>query len=104
LRGVVADFRRQLDAQQAHIRLLVKIAFWRGGERVEGPAQFDGIDPEPDPTPSPVVEPPVTEASPAPRRKGHSRRRKPKELPRRPEVIDLLASARGILLSVGNPL
>ncbi len=31
LREVVADLRRQIDAQQAHIHRLVKITFGRGG-------------------------------------------------------------------------
>ena len=88
LRGVVADLRRQVEAQQAHIHRLVKMAFGRGGERVEGPTLFDGIA-VPEAEVPPPVEPPTPE-SPAPkRRKGHGRRRKPKDLPRRPEVIDL---------------
>jgi hypothetical protein len=54
LRGVVADLRKQVDAQQAHIHRLVKMTFGRGGERVEGPTLFDGIDvPETD-APTPV--------------------------------------------------
>ena len=44
LRGVVAELRKQIEAQQAHIHRLVKITFGRGGERVEGPTLFDGID------------------------------------------------------------
>ena len=44
LRGVVADLRKQVEAQQAHIHRLVKMTFGRGGERVEGPTLFDGID------------------------------------------------------------
>jgi transposase len=88
LRGVVADLRKQVEAQQAHIHRLVKITFGRGGERVEGPTLFDGMDlPEAEaPTP---VEPPTPEVPPATRRKGHGRRCKPKDLPRRAEVIDL---------------
>ena len=43
LRGVVAELRKQIEAQQAHIHRLVKITFGRGGERVEGPTLFDGI-------------------------------------------------------------
>src|SRR3954447_16899298 len=45
LRGVVADLRKQIEAQRAHIHRLVKITFGRGGERVEGPTVFDGMDP-----------------------------------------------------------
>src|SRR5687768_12175057 len=43
LRGVVAELRKQIESQQAHIHRLVKITFGRGGERVEGPTLFDGI-------------------------------------------------------------
>jgi hypothetical protein len=67
LRSVVTDLRKQIDAQQAHIHRPVKITFGRGGERVEGPTLFDGLGPEPDPTPSPAAETPATEVNP-PRR------------------------------------
>src|SRR5262245_49514692 len=89
LRVVVADLRKQVEAQQAHIHRLVKITFGRSSERVEGPTLFDGLDTKPDATPSPVVAPPISATNPAPKRKGHGRRRKPKELPRRREEIDL---------------
>jgi hypothetical protein len=63
--------------------------FGRSSERADGPSLFDGLDPEPDPTPTIVVEAvPEPEAS-KPRRKGHGRRAKSTDLPRRPEVIDL---------------
>ncbi|MBA4191971.1 MAG: hypothetical protein C0467_28660, partial [Planctomycetaceae bacterium] len=88
LRGVVADLRRQVEAQQAHIHRLVKMTFGRGGERVEGPTLFDRIDP-PEAESPPPVEPPPVEVSAPTMRKGHGRRRKPVDLPRRPEVIDL---------------
>src|SRR5450755_4370875 len=88
LRGVVAELRKQIDAQQAHIHRLVKITFGRGGERVEGPTLFDGIEP-PEAEVHTPVEPPTPEAPPATRRKGHGRRCKPKDLPRRREEIDL---------------
>ncbi|QJX01066.1 IS66 family transposase [Frigoriglobus tundricola] len=88
LRGVVANLRKQVEAQQAHIHRLVKRTFGRGGERVEGPTLFDGIDP-PEAEVPPPVQPPTPE-QPAPRkRKGHGRRRKPADLPRRREEIDL---------------
>lgn len=88
LRGVVADLRRQVEAQQAHIHRLVNMTFGRGGERVEGPTLFDGIAaPELDvPTPA---EPPPPEPPAAAKRKGHDRRCEPKGLPRRREEIDL---------------
>src|SRR3954452_4980836 len=89
LRGVVAELRKQIDAQQAHIHRLVKITFGRGGERVEGPTLFDGLDAEADPTPAIVVEAPPEVEAVVTKRKGHVRRQKPKDLPRRPEVIDL---------------
>ena len=88
LRGVVADLRKQVEAQQAHIHRLVKMTFGRGGERVEGPTLFDGIAPLEADTPPPA-EPPPAEVSAPTKRKGHGRRRKPADLPRRPEVIDL---------------
>jgi transposase len=90
LRGLVTDLRKQIDAQQAHIHRLVKVTFGRSSERVVGPTLFDGLDPDPDPTPTAVVETAPEEARAlATKRKGHGRRAKPKDLPRRPEVIDL---------------
>src|SRR3954452_25029577 len=88
LRGVVAKLRKQIESQQAHIHRLVKITFGRGGERVQGPTLFDGMA-VPDAEAPPPVEPPAPEAPPAMKRKGHGRRRKPKDLPRRREEIDL---------------
>src|SRR6476660_1608979 len=88
LRGVVADLRKQIDAQQAHIHRLVRISFGRGGERVEGPTLFDRMDPPEAEVPT-SAKPPTPEATSATKRKGHGRRCKPKDLPRRPEVIDL---------------
>ena len=88
LRGVVVELRKQIEAQQAHIHRLVKITFGRGGERVEGPTLFDGIEP-PEAEILTPVEPAAPEAPPATKRKGHGRRCKPKDLPRRREEIDL---------------
>ena len=88
LRGVVADLRTQVESQQAHIHRLVKMTFDRGGERVEGPTLFDWIAPTETESPPPV-EPPPAEVSAPRKRKGHGRRHKPADLPRRPEVIDL---------------
>src|SRR5256885_2567628 len=88
LRGVVAELRKQVEAQRAHIHRLVKITFGRGGERVEGPTLFDGMA-MPEAEVSTPVEPPAHEAPPATRRKGHGRRCKPEDLPRRREEIDL---------------
>ena len=89
LRGVIAGLRTQIDAQQAHIHRLVKITFGRSSERVEGPTLFDGLDDEADPTPVIVVEGAPEAEVPERKRKGHGRRGKPSDLPRRPEVIDL---------------
>ena len=88
LRSVVAELRKQIESQQAHIHRLVKITFGRGGERVEGPTLFDGMAVPDAEVPTPV-EPPTPEAPPAMKRKGHGRRCKPKDLPRRREEIDL---------------
>jgi transposase len=88
LRGVVADLRKQVEAQQAHIHRLVKMTFGRGGERVIGPTLFDGIEPV-QPESPPPAEPPPADVSAPRKRKGHGRRRKPADLPRRSEVIDL---------------
>jgi transposase len=88
LRGVVAELRKQVEAQQAHIHRLVKITFGRGGERVEGPTLFDGMAAPDAEVPMPVA-PPTRDAPPATKRKGHGRQCKPKDLPRRREEVDL---------------
>ena len=41
---MVAELRKQIDAQQAHIHRLVKITFGRSSERAEGPTLLDGLD------------------------------------------------------------
>jgi transposase len=89
LRAVVADLRRQIDARQAHIHRLVKMTFGRSSEWAEGPTLFDGLDADADPTPTIVVGAVAEPEAPAPKRKGHGRRCKPRDLPRRQEVIDL---------------
>jgi transposase len=88
LRGVVTELRNQIEAQQAHIHRLVKMTFGRRGERVEGPTLFDGMAVPEAEAPTPV-ELPVPEGPPEAKRKGHGRRHKPKDLPRRREDIDL---------------
>jgi transposase len=88
LRGVVSELRKQIDSQQAHIHRLVRITFGRGGERVEGPTLFDGMA-GPEAEVAPPIEPPGPESPPATKRKGHGRRCKPRDLPRRREEIDL---------------
>ena len=88
LRGVVAELRKQVESLQAHIHRLVKMTVGRGGERVEGPTLFDGTAVPEAEVPTPVVpsppEPPV-----ATKRKGHGRRCKPTDQPRRREESDL---------------
>jgi transposase len=88
LRGVVTELRKQIDAQQAHIHRLVKMTFGRRGERVEGPTLFDGMALPEAEVPRPV-EPPTPETPATTKRRGHGRRCKPKDLPRRREEIDL---------------
>src|SRR4051794_36816216 len=88
LRAVVAGLRKQIEVQQAHIHRLVKITFGRGGERVEGPTLFDGMTVPEVEVPTPVGAP-APGATPATKRKGHGRRCKPEDLPRRREEIDL---------------
>ena len=85
LLGVVADLRRQVEAQQAHIHKLVKLTFGPRGERVAGPTLFDDA-----PAADPVADPPADPAeSPAPVRRGHGRRPKPTDLPRERVEVDL---------------
>jgi hypothetical protein len=88
LRGVVTALRKQIESQQAHIHRLVKVTFGRGGERAQGPTLFDGMVLREAEVPTPA-EPPAPEARTVTKRKGHDRRCKPKDLPRRREEIDL---------------
>lgn len=88
LRGVVTELRKQIESQQAHIHRLVKITFGRGSERIEGPPLFDGMDMPEAVATTPDV-PPIPEVPVVIKRKGHGRRCKPKDLPRRREEIDL---------------
>lgn len=71
LRTVVADLFTLVEAQQASTHRLVKMTFGHGGERVEGPTLFDGIEP-PEVELPPPVEPPPAEQSPPRKRKGHA--------------------------------
>jgi transposase len=88
LRGVVTELRKQIESQQAHIHRLVKMTFGRRGERVEGPTLFDGMA-EPEAEAPPPAELPTPDAPSEAKRKGHGRRCKPKDLPRRREELDL---------------
>jgi len=87
LRGVVADLRKTVESQQAHIHKLVKMTFGRGGERVEGPTLFDAVTPSEPIATAVVAEPEIITATV--KRKGHGRRAKPADLPRRREELDL---------------
>lgn len=86
LLGVVADLRRQVEAQQAHIHKLVKLTFGPRGERVAGPTLFDDTDPPTDRVPA---VPPVDPAEPSVARRGHGRRATPVDLPRERVEVDL---------------
>jgi len=79
------QLRQQIDRQQVQIDRLVKIAFGRKSERVEGPTLFDDLldDPIPSDTPlSPESPEPVVLV---PKRKGHGRQKNSADLPRRRE-------------------
>jgi transposase len=86
LLGVVADLRRQVESQEAHIHRLVKLSFGPRGERVAGPTLFDAVL-APEPPPDPPAESRESPLS-SPRR-GHGRRSKPAELPRERLEVDL---------------
>src|SRR5437763_14717189 len=88
LRGVVAELRKQVEAQQAHIHRLVKMTFGRGGERVEGPTLFDGMVVPEHEAPT-LAEPPPPEPPAATKRRGRGRRCKPKDLPRGGAEVEL---------------
>ena len=62
LQKTVADLRRTIEAKDAHIHRLVKMAFGSRSERIEGPTLFDGLVP-PEPIVA-VVEPIQTSESP----------------------------------------
>jgi transposase len=84
LLGVVADLRKQVEAQQAHIHKLVKLTFGPRGERITGPTLFDAVPADAPPASSDTpVSPSVSP------RAGHGRRRKPADLPRERVTIDL---------------
>ncbi len=85
--ALVGQLRGTIEKQQDHIAKLVKMAFGRKTERVEGPTLFDDLPAEPvaPPVPPAIAEPDVM----VPRRKGHGRRPNPADLPRRREEVDL---------------
>jgi transposase len=84
----VNELRKQVESQQAQIHRLVKMTFGRGGERVLGPTLFDGMAVPEAEVPT-TVETPTLKTLIVSKRKGHGRRHKPKDLPRRREEIDL---------------
>src|SRR5262245_61827153 len=84
----LAQLRSTIDKQQAHIHYLVRMTFGRRSERVEGPTLFDGLaDPEPAPPPQPIHEP-IHEVV-VQKRPRHGRRKRPDNLPRERQVLDL---------------
>jgi transposase len=88
LLATVAQLRSTVDQQQAHIEYLARMTFGRRSERVEGPTLFDGLaDAEPEPPPPPP-EPPTEEVVVTKRRR-RQRRKRPVDLPRQHEVLDL---------------
>jgi transposase len=93
LLGVVADLRRQVEAQQAHIHKLVKLTFGPRGERALGPTLFD-IVPAPEPVAAPAPAASDAPVSPPPARPGHGRRPKPADLPRERVEVDLSAAEK----------
>ncbi len=84
LLGVVADLRRQVEAQQAHIHKLVKLTFGPRGERAVGPTLFDDA-----PLDEAAADPPAGPTGPTAPRCGHGRRPKPADLPRERVEVDL---------------
>ena len=89
LLAINTQLRQQIDRQQVQIDRLIKIAFGRKSERVEGPTLFDDLldDPIPNDTP-PSSEPPEPVVL-VPRRKGHGRQKNSPDLPRRREELTL---------------
>ena len=86
LLATVNRLRTTIDQQQAHIHSLVRMTFGRRTERVEGPLLFDLGGPADEvPTPSPEV--PKSEVTG--KQRGHGRRRRPTDLLREREVLDL---------------
>ncbi len=87
LLATVAQLRSTIDKQQAHIHYLVRLTFGRRSERVEGPTLFDGlVGSEAEPAPAPEGK---AQEVLAVKRQGHGRRKRPAELPREREVLDV---------------
>ena len=90
LLGVVADLRRQVEAQQAHIHRLVKLTFGPRGERAVGPTLFDDT-----PADTVAVAPPGDPAAPSPARSGHGRRKRRRPSEEHPSIQSRGRSLRG---------
>lgn len=87
LLATVAGLRSTIDKQQAHIHYLVRLTFGRRSERVEGATLFDGLaGPEAEPAPAPQGK---AQEVLVVKRQGHGRRKRPAELPREREVLDV---------------
>jgi hypothetical protein len=87
LLATIAQLRSTVEKQQAHIHYLVRMAFGRRSERLEGPTLFDGVagpDPPPEPEPPPTADA-VVEAN----RPGHGRRPHTRLLPNERMEIDI---------------
>ena len=84
--ALVGELRGVIEKQQTHIGKLVKLAFGRRSERIEGPTLFDGDDPPP---PEAVLPAGDTPGETVVKRKGHGRKKNPANLPRKREEIDL---------------
>ncbi|QEL15580.1 IS66 family transposase [Limnoglobus roseus] len=94
LHAVVADLRRTIEGQQAHIDRLVKMAFGRTSERVVGPTLFDaGPPPGVEAGVSRLPRPSDPPSNP-PRGRGHGRRPVATDLPVERVGIDLSEAAQ----------
>ena len=71
--ALVGELRGTIEKQQTRIGKLVKLAFGRRGERIEGPTLFDGDDPPPPEAVLPAGDTPVSPGETVSKRKGHGR-------------------------------
>jgi transposase len=86
----ITQIRAELDQRQATIERLMRIAFGRRSERLEGPTLFDACAaPIPPPAPEPPVTPEPITTTPVKKRKGHGRKPLPENLPHERFEIDL---------------
>ncbi len=88
LRDALAEVRATVAKQDAHIHRLVKMTFGCRSERRVGPTLFDDV-PTPDEPPAPTPAAASDIAVSPHRRRGHGRKKKPLDLPRQREEVDL---------------